>query len=148
VWTARDAYIDVILDRNEDVVDRFLLAHQKRPLNATERVRAMQVMEMQRHSQLMYTSCGWFFDDISGIETVQVIAYAARALQLARELFGDLAGSLEPAFLARLAEAKSNVVSAGDGARIYKEKVLLLNFNRVPSKATTCAKSGKTKDRK
>ena len=45
------------------------------------------MMEMQRHAQLMYTSCGWFFDDISGIETVQVIAYAARVLQLAREVF-------------------------------------------------------------
>ena len=41
-------------------------------------------MEMQRHAQLMYTSCGWFFDDISGIETVQIIAYAARVLQLAQ----------------------------------------------------------------
>jgi len=54
----------------------------------------------------MYTSCGWFFDDISGIETVQIIAYAARVLQLARWLSGDQAASLEPAFLARLAEAR------------------------------------------
>ena len=128
VWAARDAYIEVILDRSDEVVDRFLLQHQKRLLSATERVRAMQVMEMQRHAQLMYTSCGWFFDDISGIETVQVIAYAARALQLARELFGELAAELEPAFLARLAEAKSNVTTAGDGARIYKEKVLPLQL--------------------
>lgn len=128
VWAARDAYIEVILDRNDDVSDRFLAAHQKHPLNATERVRAMQLMEMQRHAQLMYTSCGWFFDDISGIETVQVIAYAARALQLARELFGERAGELEPKFLATLAEAKSNVASAGDGARIYKEKVLPLQL--------------------
>jgi len=124
IWAARDAYISVILDRSEETVERFLLDHQKHLLNATERVRAMQVMEMQRHAQLMYTSCGWFFDDISGIETVQVIAYAARALQLARELFGELAAELEPAFLTRLAEAKSNVVTAGDGARIYKEKVV------------------------
>jgi alpha-amylase/alpha-mannosidase (GH57 family) len=128
VWAARDAYIGVILDRSDEVVDHFLLQHQKHPLSATERVRAMQVMEMQRHTQLMYTSCGWFFDDISGIETVQVIAYAARALQLARELFGQLAAELEPAFLARLAEAKSNVATAGDGARIYKEKVLRLQL--------------------
>jgi len=128
VWAARDGYIDVVLDRNDEVADRFLLDHQKHPLNATERVRAMQVMEMQRHAQLMYTSCGWFFDDISGIETVQVIAYAARALQLARELFGELAAGFEPAFLAQLAKAKSNVPSAGDGARIYKEKVLPLQL--------------------
>jgi hypothetical protein len=79
-------------------------------------------MEMQRHAQLMYTSCGWFFDDISGIETVQVIAYAARVLQLAKDLFGKQAAGLEPAFLARMAEAHSNVAAAGDGARIYKEQ--------------------------
>jgi Domain of unknown function (DUF3536) len=72
----------------------------------------------------MYTSCGWFFDDISGIETVQVIAYAARALQLAQELFGERAAGLEAAFLASVAEAKSNVGGAGDGGRIYREKVL------------------------
>jgi len=128
VWAARDAYIQVILDRRDETAEQFLLDHQKHPLDASQRVRAMQLMEMQRHAQLMYTSCGWFFDDISGIETVQVIAYAARALQLARELFGDLAAGLEPAFLARLAEAKSNVAAAGDGARIYKDKVLPLQL--------------------
>ncbi|HET6170389.1 MAG TPA: DUF3536 domain-containing protein, partial [Terracidiphilus sp.] len=72
---------------------------------------------------LMYTSCGWFFDDISGIETVQVIAYAARVLQLAKVVFGEAAEELEPAFLTRLAEARSNVASAGDGARIYQAKI-------------------------
>ncbi|MGA7245473.1 MAG: DUF3536 domain-containing protein [Terracidiphilus sp.] len=128
VWAARDAYIEVILNRNEEVVDRFLAHHQRHPLSVEERVRALQLMEMQRHTQLMYTSCGWFFDDISGIETVQVIAYAARALQLAKELFGDQAANLEPAFLARLAEAKSNVAAAGDGARIYNEKILTMQL--------------------
>jgi alpha-amylase/alpha-mannosidase (GH57 family) len=123
VWAARDGYIDVILDRSQEVVERFFDDHQTHELTTEERVRALQLMEMQRHAQLMYTSCGWFFDDISGIETVQVIAYAARALQLAKELFGEQAAELEPAFLARLAEAKSNVASAGDGARIYKEKI-------------------------
>jgi alpha-amylase/alpha-mannosidase (GH57 family) len=123
VWSARDGYIDVILDRSEEVVERFLEDHKACALSPAERVRALQLMEMQRHAQLMYTSCGWFFDDISGIETVQVIAYAARALQLAREVFGERATGLEPAFLARLEEARSNVATAGDGARIYKEKV-------------------------
>lgn len=123
VWAARDGYIDVILDRSDEIVERFLEEHQTHELKSGERVRALQLMEMQRHAQLMYTSCGWFFDDISGIETVQVIAYAARALQLAREVFGERAAILEPAFLARLGEAKSNVASAGDGARIYRQKI-------------------------
>jgi alpha-amylase/alpha-mannosidase (GH57 family) len=123
VWAARDAYIQVVLDRGAESVAGFLLDHQTRTLSAAERVRALEMMEMQRHAQLMYTSCGWFFDDISGIETVQIIAYAARVLQLARQVFGELAAPLEPAFLARLAEARSNVAAEGDGAQIYKRCV-------------------------
>ena len=123
VWAARDAYIQVVLDRGAETVERFFSAHQAHKLTDPERVRALQLMEMQRHEQLMYTSCGWFFDDIGGIETVQVIAYAARVLQLAEQVFGEQAASLEPAFLARLAEAKSNMPAAGDGAQIYKKCV-------------------------
>jgi alpha-amylase/alpha-mannosidase (GH57 family) len=123
VWAARDAYIQVVLDRGTESADRFFAAHQTHLLNEDERVRALELMEMQRHAQLMFTSCGWFFDDIAGIETVQVIAYAARVLQLAGQVFGKEAASLEPAFLARLAEARSNDPRAGDGARIYKKCV-------------------------
>jgi alpha-amylase/alpha-mannosidase (GH57 family) len=123
VWEARDAYIEVVLDRSPQRVGRFFRKHQSHLLTAEERVHALELMEMQRHTQLMYTSCGWFFDDISGIETVQVIAYAARVLQLAGEVFSDRAAALEPAFLARMAEARSNVIAAGDGASIYREQV-------------------------
>jgi alpha-amylase/alpha-mannosidase (GH57 family) len=123
VWAARDGYIGAMLDHSPQSVEQFFRNHQLRALSASERVRALELMEMQRHTQLMYTSCGWFFDDISGIETVQVIAYSARVLQLAREAFGEAAAPLEPAFLARLAEARSNVATAGDGAKIYKEQV-------------------------
>ncbi|HEX4285513.1 MAG TPA: DUF3536 domain-containing protein [Terracidiphilus sp.] len=123
VWKARDEYIHVILYRTDESIARFFLEHQSHPLSADERVRGLELMEMQRHAQLMYTSCGWFFDDISGIETVQVIAYAARVLQLARDLFGEKGTALEAVFLTRLAEAKSNVPEAGDGARIFEEKI-------------------------
>ncbi len=123
VWAARDAYIDVILDRNEESIDRYLAAHASHELSEAERIRALELMEIQRHAQLMYTSCGWFFDDISGIETVQIIAYAARVLQLAGHVFGKQAEPLEPAFLARLAEARSNLPAMGDGATIYRRCV-------------------------
>ena len=123
VWAARDSYIKVVLDRDPETVDKFLEAHQNHPLTEFERIHAIELMELERHAMLMYTSCGWFFDDISGIETVQIIAYAARVLQLARSHFGRQAERLEPAFLARLAQAHSNVPSAGDGATIYKECV-------------------------
>jgi alpha-amylase/alpha-mannosidase (GH57 family) len=123
VWAARDAYIQVVLDRGAETVDRFFAEHQAHTLSDDERVRALELMEIQRHAQLMFTSCGWFFDDIAGIETVQVIAYAARVLQLAHQVFGEAAAQLEPAFLSRLAEAKTNVPAAGDGAQIYKKCV-------------------------
>jgi len=128
VWAARDAYIQVLLDRSPESVARFLTAHATHDLAPGEQVRALELMEMQRHAQLMYTSCGWFFDDISGIETVQIIAYAARVLQLAQHLFSNQAALLEPAFLARLAEAKSNVPAAGDGALIYKACVATMEL--------------------
>ncbi|MGB0065711.1 MAG: DUF3536 domain-containing protein [Terracidiphilus sp.] len=123
VWAARDAYIHVVLDRGTESVDLFLAAHQAHQFSEEERVRAIELMEMQRHAQLMYTSCGWFFDDISGIETVQIISYAARVLQLASQIFGAQAAPLEPAFLARLAQARSNDPAAGDGALIYQKCV-------------------------
>ncbi|HEY2860424.1 MAG TPA: DUF3536 domain-containing protein [Terracidiphilus sp.] len=123
VWAARDAYIAVILDRTEETIEEFLREHRRSRLTEDERVRALQLMEMQRHAQLMYTSCAWFFDDISGIETVQIIAYAARVLQLAQYVFAADADGLEPEFLAHLAEAKSNDAVAGDGAQLYRKKI-------------------------
>jgi alpha-amylase/alpha-mannosidase (GH57 family) len=127
-WAARDGYIAVMLDRGTESTERFFRAHESHILSVEERVRALELMEMQRHTQLMYTSCGWFFDDISGIETVQIIAYAARVLQLARELFAAQAETLEPSFLTRLAEAHSNVPGQGDGAQIYKACVAAMEL--------------------
>jgi len=77
-------------------------------------------MEMQRHAMLMYTSCGWFFDELSGIETTQVIQYAARTLQLYERIFGE---SIEPTFLDRLSAAKSNIPEHQDGRVIYEKFV-------------------------
>ena len=116
-WAARDAYISVILDRSAENVAQFFSQQAKRELNEAERVTAFKLLELQRHALLMYTSCGWFFDDISGIETVQVIQYAGRVVQLARELFGNDA---EEKLLSVLEKAKSNVREMGDGRRIYE----------------------------
>jgi alpha-amylase/alpha-mannosidase (GH57 family) len=119
-WGARDDYVNVILDRSAENVEAFFARHAPRPLTPAEKTTALKLMELQRHAMLMYTSCGWFFDELSGIETVQVMQYAGRALQLAQELFGD---SLESAFLDRLADAKSNVPEHGDGRCIYEKFV-------------------------
>ncbi len=117
-WAARNDYIDVVLDRSSENIDRFLSKHATRSLNQQEQVTALKLLEMQRHAMLMYTSCGWFFDEISGIETVQVIAYAARAIHLVQDIFAD---HLESGFLERLAQAKSNLPEHGDGAQIYRK---------------------------
>ncbi|MDP9038921.1 MAG: DUF3536 domain-containing protein [Acidobacteriota bacterium] len=123
LWAARDSYIQVMLDRAPASVDRFLETHATRPLDPSERTTVLELMELLRQSQLMYTSCGWFFDELSGIETVQIIAYAGRALQLAAELFGELGTALEDRFLAVLDRAKSNLPELGDGAEIYRRYV-------------------------
>ena len=123
LWQARDAYIRVILDRSRSSVDNFFAEHALHVLTPAERVTVLELLELQRHAQLMYTSCGWFFDDISGIETVQIIAYAGRVLQLAAKLFGQDGAALEAAFLEVLARAKSNVPEQIDGAEVYRKRV-------------------------
>jgi len=123
LWAARDAYIDIVLDRSPASLDRFFAVHATHTLSPDERICALELLELQRHTQLMYTSCGWFFDEISGIETVQIIAYAGRVIQLATELFGKSATALEAQFLDLLARAKSNVPDIGDGAEVYRRFV-------------------------
>ena len=120
---ARNSFIDVILDRSPENIDAFLAIHGSHHLDPAESTRAIELMELERHAQLMYTSCGWFFDEISGIETVQVIAYAARVLQLARTLFAEQAAGLEAEFERRLATAVSNIAKLGDGAEVYEQYV-------------------------
>ena len=96
-WQARDEYIEVVLDRSARKVEAFLSRHQCRQLNQGDRVDALRLLEMQRHALLMYTSCGWFFEEISRPEGVQILRYAARAIELA----GDVAGvQLEKGFFA------------------------------------------------
>ena len=121
---ARDDYIHVILNRSLASQQAFLEEHCLRTLSSAERITALKLMEMERHLQLMYTSCGWFFDDLAGIETVQVISYAGRVLQLAAEVFGTPGTELEPEFLSRLAEAHSNQRQPATGADIYRTSVL------------------------
>jgi len=119
-WAVRDDFIDVILDRSPGNVDAFLARHATRPLTAAERVTCLRLLEMQRASLLMFTSCGWFFDELSGLEPVQILQYAGRAIQLCDEVLDD---DLEPAFLQRLERARSNIPEHRDGRRIYSAQV-------------------------
>jgi alpha-amylase/alpha-mannosidase (GH57 family) len=117
---ARDEYIQVILNRSDASVDAFFGKHATHPLSPEEQVAALKLLEMQRHAMLMYTSCGWFFDELSGLETVQVIHYAGRVVEMAKAFIG---AEIEPEFLEHLRQAKSNLREHGDGAQIYDKWV-------------------------
>ncbi|HSE90811.1 MAG TPA: DUF3536 domain-containing protein [Candidatus Binatia bacterium] len=119
-WAARNDYLSVIHDRSTENVVRFFTRHAFRPLSAADMTTALKLLELQRHAMLMYTSCGWFFDELSGIETVQTMLFAGRAVQLGQDLFGD---SLEAQFTERLASAQSNLPEHGDGRQIYEKFV-------------------------
>jgi alpha-amylase/alpha-mannosidase (GH57 family) len=130
-WAARDDYIHVLLDRSPANVGAFFARHQLRPLTPLEQIEGITGLELQRHRLLMYTSCGWFFDELSGIESVQVLKYAARVVQLARELGSG--ADLEEGFGRRLAAAPSNVPELGTGDVVYRRHVLpaLVDLHRV-----------------
>jgi alpha-amylase/alpha-mannosidase (GH57 family) len=116
-------YIELILDRSVPIVEGFLGRHARRPLAPEERVRALKLLELERHLQLMYTSCGWFFSDVSGIETVQVLRYSGRAVQIARDLFPAETEKLEREFLELLGRAKSNRPEVGSARELYERNV-------------------------
>ncbi|MEZ4270595.1 MAG: DUF3536 domain-containing protein [Myxococcota bacterium] len=116
---SRDRYLNVLADR-EHALDAFI-AHEAPGLEGkTRRIECLRLLEMQRHAMMMFTSCGWFFDDLSGIETVQILRYAGRALQLAATLGAQ---GLEATFVERLAQAKSNVPEEGDGLAVWNRHV-------------------------
>ncbi len=118
-WQVRNNYIDVIL--NPNVLDIFFRDNFGKSLSLNERSFILQLLEMQRCSMLMFTSCGWFFDEISGIETIQILRYAARAIQLALE--AGASAYIEEEFLRKLEEAPSNVPKYGNGLGVYNLEV-------------------------
>ncbi|MBI5055616.1 MAG: DUF3536 domain-containing protein [Nitrospirae bacterium] len=105
-WDARNDYIGVMLDRSHESIENFLTMHAVRELSKKEKMTALKLLEIQRNIMLSYTSCGWFFDEVSGIETVQIMQYASKAIQYAEELRGL---KLEEGFLKYLEKAPSNV---------------------------------------
>ncbi len=126
-WEARNEYINVILRRNDDTIRKFLRTHC---IKTVESNNVLRLMEVQRNAMLMYTSCGWFFDEVSGIETTQIMQYACRAMQLVSQI-NDL--NLEMEFKRRLEEVPSNVPGLQNAAYIYNKYVLpsKINLQRV-----------------
>lgn len=118
-WEARNAYIDIVLDRSKKNVRAFIDRFARYPLSDKEVIKVLRLLEMQRNAMLMYTSCGWFFDEISGIETNQILQYANRAIHYALQITGK---DLHPTFLKRLEAAPSNVFA--NGAESYRNNVM------------------------
>lgn len=118
-WRARDAYIDVILERSPESVNRFLEKHARPELDSAQIRKALWLLEMQRHAMLMYTSCAWFFDEISGLETTQCLRYAARAIQLARHFQHDF----EDEFVEMLEKAPSNLAEYQHGRGVWDQLI-------------------------
>ncbi|THH39827.1 DUF3536 domain-containing protein [Neolewinella litorea] len=119
-WRARDAYIELVLDRSGGRTDAFLTQWAKsREITPRQKIRMLRLLEMQRHAMLMYTSCAWFFNEVSGIETLQVLQYANRAIHLCEVLTGK---NYHPDFIARLEKVESNVLP--NAAVAYRESVI------------------------
>jgi len=119
-WLARDEYIGLILNRSSGNIEKFFSDHAVRTLSSDEKVQVLKLLEMQRNGMLMYTSCGWFFEDIAGIESVQVLRYACRAMQILREVAGL---DPEPEFIHMLEKAPGTIPEQGNGAQIYNNFV-------------------------
>ena len=119
-WEVRNKYIQVILDRNLMNVLKFQNEHFRPELSDAQKVKGMELLEIQRQAMLMYTSCGWFFSEISGIETVQIMKYAARAMQLAAKFTKK---DFETHFTEILSEARSNITEYGTGRDIFNNFV-------------------------
>ena len=124
-WLARDRYIQVILDPSDKNKANFLNEHSLHTLDQRERMEALSLLESQRMAMYMFTSCGWFFDDISGLEATQVLKYAYRAIELVSP-WSDQDFELE--FITYLDKAQSNIPEKGKGSQIFKEQVKPARF--------------------
>lgn len=136
-WKVRNEYITVVNDRSEDNVNDFIQqvtnpsgSEQAIELELADKIKFLKLMESQRMSMLMFTSCGWFFDNITGIETLQILQYAARAMQLYHELTGT---DLLDQFKQIIIKAPANLLDATNGKEIYEKFVepARIDLNRV-----------------
>jgi alpha-amylase/alpha-mannosidase (GH57 family) len=127
-WGLRNQYIHVILNRSQENLNKFLKDNFKTDLYEDDKVKILQLLEMQYHCMLMYTSCGWFFDEVSGIESMQDIFYASRAIQLAEKISGE---AYEDEFIELLRKVPSNIKEIKNAAVAYDKYVKPMRVNMV-----------------
>jgi len=121
VWEARNDYIYYILERNNETLNTFLKKHSKKDLTDEEITILIRFMESQRFAMYMYTSCAWFFTEISGIETVQNMKYAKKSIEHIDEFLNK---DIEQNFKKLLKVAKSNIYEFQNGEWIYENFAL------------------------
>ncbi len=123
-------YSDLIRDRRPESIQAFFLTHGRDAVSSDSPVQGLKLLEMMKNALFMQTSCGWFFDEISGIETIQVLMYACRAMQLARDVSGV---DFEPEFIGMLRQAHGNIAKMQDGGVIYTTVVRpsIIDISRV-----------------
>lgn len=117
---ARNDYVSVVLDRSDEAVDEFISAHRKGKPGDDDRAKILRLMESQRNAMYMYTSCGWFFAEISGLEAVQNMRYAAQAIEMLEDITD---APLMHNLLVDLAEAPSNIPEMQDGRKVFRKLV-------------------------
>jgi alpha-amylase/alpha-mannosidase (GH57 family) len=124
----RNDYISVLLTSDEKEKNRFILRHSVKSLTKEEKNLVFRLLESQKFSLYMFTSCGWFFDDISGIEAIQVLMYAKKAIELCEPFSNE---ELEKGLMDYLKKAISNDQRYGNGLEVYNKKVLPLKYNII-----------------
>ena len=83
-WEARDDYISVVLGKKP--FDRFLQEYGKDNLSYTDVEAVHKLLEMEKFSMLMYTSCAWFFNSVNEITSYTSLIAASSALELYKDL--------------------------------------------------------------
>jgi alpha-amylase/alpha-mannosidase (GH57 family) len=129
-WEARNGYIDILVDRTDETIDAYLEKHSALPMGEDDKVSALKLLEMQSDAMKMFTSCGWFFSDIAGLEGKQVLKYAARAIDIAGSFTAVAVGAskkgatdIEKVFLDELEKGESNMRGVGSGADLYRKTI-------------------------
>ncbi|MCA9406542.1 MAG: DUF3536 domain-containing protein [Candidatus Omnitrophica bacterium] len=119
-WLLRNRSIEIVLNSSAEQKEQFLRDEGLGELNDNDKEKVFQLLEMQRFCMLMYTSCGWFFDDISRIEPIQILQYASRAIEYGA-MFDQR--DLEEPFLKILEKANSNDPQIKNGRVVYERFV-------------------------
>ncbi len=143
-WEARDNYIYLLLKPDENERKTYITEYAAKPLSAQETGIVFQLLESQQMALYMFTSCGWFFDDIAGIEAVQILMYAKKAIEICRDFSAE---DLEEGLTGFLSEAVCNDPEYTNGMDVYNKKVIPLAIDSLSALANYAIACGIDRNR-